>query len=95
MSSSKKRNFIIKPHEIEQFLYADSSGDEDQLALDAEDLGFLEEDADLVGEEVTIDPPDRSDKDVPFTSAVQGCRVEVSKGNEQNKEDDFQFKWKK
>lgn len=44
------------------------SGDEDELALDAEDLGFIKEDAYLVGEEVTIEPSERNDKFGPTTS---------------------------
>ena len=64
--SKSTRLFYLKESEVEQILFCDNSNNEDNLILDEEDIGFLEEDIQSVENTnhsgdydavVVIDPP--------------------------------------
>lgn len=44
--ASSERLFVIREEYTEQLLFVDDSGDEENVRLDDEDLGFLENDVD-------------------------------------------------
>ena len=64
--STSTRLFYLKESEVEQILFCDNNDNEDNLILDEEDIGFLEEDIQSVENTnhsgdydavVVIDPP--------------------------------------
>jgi hypothetical protein len=55
--ATRERLFNINEDNVMEILFADNSDDEDNLAIDDEDRGFLLEDVDHVSQEVVIERP--------------------------------------
>ena len=74
---SRDRLFKIHEEDVEQILLADNSDDEDNLPLDEEDVSFLVEDVDNVGEEVIIERPLRASTPIPSTTFAPAASTPV------------------
>nr|XP_033799977.1 piggyBac transposable element-derived protein 4-like [Geotrypetes seraphini] len=82
-----ERFFEITEDAIEQILLADNSDDEDNLPLDEEDRGFLDEDVEKVGKEIVIERPVAATNDLPEAPRKQ-------RRAKAGQKDDINFIWK-